>query len=85
MPPIVTTARPYRNRISVSVPREYGAHSFHVILIPVDATDTSRLQDTANTESCSFVDALLSCPKLDVGEKLDISRNHGDYGREVVL
>ena len=33
----------------------------------------------------SFVDALLSCPRLDEGETLDISRDSADTGRAVEL
>ena len=35
-------ARPRRNRISVSVPREYGSYSFRVILVPL-GVDKARL------------------------------------------
>ena len=38
MPPIETITRPYRNRISVSVPKEYSAYSFQVILVPCNVT-----------------------------------------------
>lgn len=33
----------------------------------------------------SFVDALLSCPKLEGGEELDIARDPSDCGRSVDL
>ena len=33
----------------------------------------------------SFVDALLSCPKLDEGEELDVERDRNDFGRAVDL
>ena len=33
----------------------------------------------------SFVDALLSCPRLDEGETLDISRDSADVGRTIEL
>ena len=33
----------------------------------------------------SFVDALLSCPRLDEGETLDISRDSADTGRAIEL
>ena len=82
MPPIETIMRPHRNRISVSVPREYSAYSFQVILVPlgVDAVRTAKLMPRKKR---SFVDALLSCPKLGDGETLDISRGSDDYGRDV--
>ena len=80
MPPIETIMRPHRNRISVSVPREYSAYSFQVILVPlgVDAVRTVTLMPRKKR---SFVDALLSCPKLGDGETLDISRDSDDCGR----
>ena len=82
MPPIETIMRPHRNRISVSVPRGYSAYSFQVILVPlgVDAVRTTTLMPRKKR---SFVDALLSCPKLGDGETLDISRGSDDYGRDV--
>ena len=82
MPPIETIMRPHRNRISVSVPREYSAYSFQVILVPlgVDAVSTATLMPRKKR---SFVDALLACPKLGDGETLDISRDSDDYGRDV--
>ena len=82
MPPIETIMRPHRNRISVSVPREYSAYSFQVILVPlgVDAVHTATLMPRKKR---SFVDALLACPKLGDGETLDISRDSDDYGRAV--
>ena len=82
MPPIETIMRPHRNRISVSVPREYSAYSFQVILVPlgVDAVSTATLMPRKKR---SFVDALLSCPKLGDGETLDISRDSDDCGRDV--
>ena len=82
MPPIETITRPHGNRISVSVPREYSAYSFQVILVPlgVDAVHTATLMPRKKR---LFVDALLSCPKLGDGETLDISRGSDDYGRDV--
>lgn len=82
MPPIETIARPVRNRISVAVPREYRAYSFQVILVPlgVDAAHPVALRPHKKR---SFVDALLSCPKLGDGETLDISRDSDDYGRDI--
>ena len=84
MPPIETIARPVRNRISVAVPREYRAYSFQVILVPlgVDAAHPVALR---SHKKRSFVDALLSCPKLGDGdgETLDVSRDSDDYGRDI--
>lgn len=34
MPTIQTIVRPRRNRISLTVPEEYSAYSFQVILVP---------------------------------------------------
>ena len=34
MPTIQTIVRPRRNRISLTVPEEYGDYSFQVILVP---------------------------------------------------
>ena len=64
------------------MPREYSAYSFKVILVPlgVDAVSTATLMPRKKR---SFVDALLSCPKLGDGETLDISRDSDDCGRDV--
>ncbi len=82
MPPIETITRPCRNRISVSVPREYSGYSFQVILVPL-GVDTTRTVTLMPHKKRSFVDALLSCPKLGEGETLDISRDSDDYGRDI--
>ena len=84
MSPIETIARPHRNRISVSVPREYSSYSFQVILVPlgIDTVDASPQKSKKNG---SFVDALLSCPKLGDGETLDVTRDPGDFGRVLDL
>ena len=82
MPPIETITRPRRNRISVSVPREYSSYSFQVILVPL-GVDTTRTVTLMPHKKRSFVDALLSCPKLGEGETLDISRDSDDYGRDI--
>ena len=82
MPPIETITRPCRNRISVSVPREYSGYSFQVILVPL-GVDTTRTITLMPHKKRSFVDALLSCPKLGEGETLDISRDSDDYGRDI--
>ena len=87
MPTLEAIARPHRNRISIAVPREYGSYSFQVILLPISSGDSVPVSSTAHTRSKkkTFVDALLSCPKLDEGETLDISRDSTDYGRDIVL
>ena len=82
MPPIETITRPCRNRISVSVPREYSGYSFQVILVPL-GVDAARTVTLMPHKKRSFVDALLSCPKLGDGERLDISRDSDDYGRDI--
>ena len=82
MSPIETITRPCRNRISVSVPREYSGYSFQVILVPL-GVDTTRTVTLMPHKKRSFVDALLSCPKLGEGETLDISRDSDDYGRDI--
>lgn len=84
MSPIETIAKPRRNRITVPVPKEYGTCSFQVILVPLGngkAGDVSRRTGKRPT----FVDALLSCPKLGEGETLDVPRDGSDFGRDVVL
>ena len=87
MPSFETIVRPRRNRISVAVPREYGSYSFQVILLPIASEDTflARPAVRSRRKKRTFVDALLSCPKLDEGETLDVSRDAGDYGRAVDL
>ena len=84
MSPIETIARPYRNRISVSVPREYSSYSFQVILVPL-GVDTVDAPPQKSRKTGSFVDALLSCPKLGDGETLDVTRDPGDFGRVLDL
>ena len=87
MPPFETIARPRRNRISVAVPREYGSYSFQVILVPLSSSAAASAPPSVRTgrKKRSFVDALLSCPKLGEGESLDISRDATDFGREIDL
>ena len=82
MPPIETIKRPHRNRISVQVPKEYSAYSFRVILVPL-GVDAERHVAARPRRRQSFVDALLSCPKLGDGETLDISRDPEDFGRDI--
>jgi hypothetical protein len=84
MSPIETIARPHRNRISVSVPREYSSYSFQVILVPL-GVDTVDASPQKSRKTGSFVDALLSCPKLGDGETLDVTRDPGDFGRVLDL
>lgn len=87
MQTIETIARPRRNRISVAVPKEYAAYSFQVILVPLAADTSASVSSAAGTApgGDSFVDALLSCPKLADGETLDVSRNSTDFGRDIAL
>ena len=84
MSPIETIARPRRNRISVSVPREYSSYSFQVILVPL-GVDTVDAPPQKSRKTGSFVDALLSCPKVGDGETLDVTRDPGDFGRVLDL
>ena len=85
MPSLETIARPRRNRISIAVPREYGSYSFQVILLPIASEDSSLVHSAVRSrcKKRTFVDALLSCPKLDDGDTPDVSRDAGDYGRVV--
>lgn len=87
MPPIETIARPVRNRISIKVPKEYASYSFQVLLVPLfESTAQSRVHRSSRLcKELSFVDALLSCPRLDEGDELDIARNGCDVGRMVDL
>ena len=84
MTTIQTIVRPIRDRISVRVPKEYSAYSFHVILVPL-APERTDVRRKCVRKRGSFVDALLSCPVLDDGEELDVERDHNDFGRGVVL
>ena len=86
MPPIETIATPRRNRISVSIPREYSSYSFQVILVPLApvASQTGPVVRVGRKPS-TFVEALLSCPKLDDGESLDVTRDPSDFGRDIDL
>ena len=81
MPAIETIAKPCGNRISVPVPKEYSSYSFQVILVPL--ADEPHVPAIAGEGS--FVDALLSCPKLAEGETLDVSRDTTDFGRDIAL
>lgn len=88
MPSLETIARPRRNRISITVPKEYSSYSFQVILVPIAAVAPSSAPSAERTRRAkkkTFVDVLLSCPKLGEGETLDVSRDHSDYGRDIDL
>jgi len=76
MPTIQTVARPIRSRVSVPVPKEYNGCSFEVFLVPIELPPKKKE---------SFVDALLSCPRFDDNDGLDIERDHADFGREIAL
>ncbi|MBQ3288779.1 MAG: hypothetical protein IJH50_05150 [Kiritimatiellae bacterium] len=81
MPAIETIARPRRKRISIAVPREYSSYSFQVILLPIVSKDPVVARPVVRTrlKKKTFVDALLSCPKLDDGETLDVSRDTNSF------
>jgi len=86
MPPIQTIASPRHDKISITIPKEYRSYSFQVILVPLapECAKAARAQRRSRRRNPkTFVDALLSCPKLD-GE-LDVSRDRGDFGREIDL
>lgn len=85
MPTIEKIVKPYRNRISVSVPREYGSYSFQVILVPLSPSASKRTPLSGCTKPTrrTFIDALLSCPKLADGETLDVCRDAEDFGRDI--
>ena len=86
MSPIETIVRPRRNRITVPVPKEYGSYSFQVILVPLAPIDsTPPAPPSTGRRKKNFIEALMSCPKFDEGESLDISRDRADFGREVDL
>ena len=74
MPTLETIARPRRNRISIAVPKEYGSYSFQVILLPIAYEDSFPVRSAVRSrrKKKTFVDALLSCPKLADGETLDV-------------
>ena len=42
MPTIQTVVRPRRNRISLTVPEEYSAYSFQVILVPFRESEPKK-------------------------------------------
>lgn len=77
MPPIETIARPYRNRISVSVPKEYSSYSFQVILVPIEGESKFRapVGSRSRRKNRPIAESLLLCPKLGCGESLDVSRD----------
>ena len=76
MPPIETIARPVRNRISVKVPKEYASYSFQVLLVPLFESAAHNHFDGSSRrrKKQSVVEVLLSCPRLDEGDELDIAR-----------
>ena len=86
MPPIQTIASPRRDRISVTVPKEYRSYSFQVILVPLspERPAVSRRKSRIRPRG-TFVEALLSCPRLEDGDELDIRRDRSDCGREIAL
>lgn len=88
MPSLETIARPRRNRISIAVPKEYGSYSFQVILVPIASVASSPVRSAERarrSKKKTFVDVLLSCPKLGEGETLDVSRDSSDFGRDIDL
>jgi hypothetical protein len=86
MPPIETIATPRRNRISVSIPREYSSYSFQVILVPLAPVASQTVPVVrVGRKPRTFVEALLSCPKLEDGESLDVTRDPSDFGRDIDL
>ena len=86
MPPIETIATPRRNRISVSIPREYSSYSFQVILVPLAPVASQTVPVVrVGQKPRTFVEALLSCPKLEDGESLDVTRDPSDFGRDIDL
>lgn len=46
MPTIQTVVRPRRNRISLTVPEEYSAYSFQVILVPFRENEPKKYDFT---------------------------------------
>ena len=86
MPSIETIATPRRNRISVSIPREYSSYSFQVILVPLAPVASQTVPVVrVGHKPRTFVEALLSCPKLEDGESLDVTRDPSDFGRDIDL
>ncbi len=55
------------------------------MVVVVSYVDYHRSSMTRTERRRSFVEALLSCPKLDGGEELDIERDRNDCGRSVDL
>ena len=46
MPPVLErTIRPYRSRISVNIPREYGNFTYRVVMIPIADESAKRKYD----------------------------------------
>ena len=44
-----------------------------------------RMPEPQEQSRRSFVDALLSCPKFDAGDELDVERSQNDCGRAIDL
>ena len=62
MPAIETIAKPRRNRISLSVPKEYSSYSFQVILVPIRPEEPSVSPPAPRSarKTQSLADALLA-------------------------
>lgn len=67
MPPIETIVRPRQNRISVTVPKEYGSYYFQVILVPLVPNVPPSPPPSTGHRKKSLVEALMSCP-CDISE-----------------
>ena len=86
MPPIQTIASPRRDRISVAIPKEYRSYSFQVILVPLaPESPVAPRRRSRMRKRETFVDALLSCPKFEDGDELELARDPSDCGREIAL
>ena len=86
MPAIRTFAEPVDDVLMVRIPREYSSYSFQVILVPLAPTVPHAAPVVrVGRKSRTFVEALLSCPKLDDGETLDVTRDPSDFGRDIAL
>ena len=73
MPSIRTYARPVSNQVTIDIPREYSSYAFEILLMPV----------RHERKKMGFVEFLRSA-QVEDGE-LDLTRDHQDYPREVVL
>ena len=66
--------------------RNTGLIPYQVILVSLPSERSAVSRRWSRVRPCeTFVDAFLSCPRLEDGDELDIRRDRSDCGREISL